>query len=199
MVIIKGKNLMKKLIAVFTTFILACSFCFSAHAALITLTPSAGVVNLGDSVSVDLTVSGLATDEELALFDLDAIFDPAVLNLTSIAFGSALGGTANALQLDFLPNAFENSFLSELDLQFLQGAPFTILTLNFDTLATSVTSIVSVSINAFGFLDFDGNEIDVNVQSTTITVVDAPVAMSETGTLLLMITGLGVLLSRRLK
>lgn len=186
---------MKKLITLFTT--LAVFLCFNAQAALITLTPSSNLITLGDSFTVDVTVSDLAPGEELALFDIDTTFDPAVVDLTSVAFGSALGGPLDSLQLDFLPNVFENSFLSELALQGLQGAPFTIFTLSFDTLATSAASVISASVNNLGFLDFIGNEIDVSVESTTVAIIEPPVSIPETGTLFLLLTGLCALLRRR--
>lgn len=182
---------MKKVstLVAFSLFLLS----IQANAALVTLQPSAASVNLNGSFTVDVIVSDLAPGEELALFDLDMVFDNTVFDLTNVAFGSSLGGPLDSDQDagTFGPNnAFEQSFLDVVDLQALQVAAFQILTLSFDAIGVSPGSVLTLDILPFGFLDFDGIELVTDVVPATVVVVQPPVNVSEPATLAAMLVGL---------
>lgn len=60
-----------------------------AQAAIIGFNPSSQTVELGDNVSVDLTISGLGADV-LTGFDLDVSFDDSVPGFAGFDFGTEL-------------------------------------------------------------------------------------------------------------
>lgn len=61
----------------------------TASAAVVSFSPSSQNVALGDSVSVDLRISGLENDI-LSAFDLDISFDDSILAFQSFTFGTGL-------------------------------------------------------------------------------------------------------------
>lgn len=62
-----------------------------AQAASVSLVPSSGSVGVGQTFSVDVLVSGLASGQDLGGFELDLLFDPALLNVSGYTLGSSLG------------------------------------------------------------------------------------------------------------
>jgi hypothetical protein len=109
-------------------------------------TQNAGV---GESVSVDLVVSGLAAGSapSVGAFDLDVTFDPLVLAASSVTFGSFLGDEAQAQVLTSsalasgLVDLAAVSFLLPDELDALQPASFALATLFFSTLAAGTSPL----------------------------------------------------------
>ena len=93
---------MKKLLS--AAALAAAALCASASAnAAITLsfTPASSHINVGDFVTIDVTISGLGT-EILSAYDLNFVYSPAVLNWVLINFppnmlGNSIGGSSNGL------------------------------------------------------------------------------------------------------
>jgi hypothetical protein len=73
-----------------------------AHAALIALQPSSTYATTGDSISLDLVVSGLGNfgPDSLGAFDISVGYDPGALSFTSYSLGNFLGNIALAEAID---------------------------------------------------------------------------------------------------
>jgi hypothetical protein len=114
-----------------------------ADAALIGLQPETTFAGTGDSISLDLVISGLDdfSSASLGAFDISIAFDASVLSFTSYALGNYLGdvGIAEAIDasgggLGSSINVAEVSLLSAPDLDTLQPGAFTLATLNFSVI-----------------------------------------------------------------
>jgi hypothetical protein len=158
----------------------------SASAAVLSLQPPAQAVLPGAPVQVTLTVSGLGagTAPSLGVFDLDLLYDPAVLQFDSVRFGDPTLGD----QLDLLGfgsvtavdsavagvvNHFELSSDLPGDLDFLQAGAFTLSVFNFTALAPGVAALDLV-IHSFG--DSLGDPLAASVADGGVTVVPEPAA-----------------------
>ena len=75
-------------------FILGSMYMGASSATLLSFSPSTNTVNVGDTFDVDVVISDLyAADgsrEIVSAFDLDVLYDSAVLNATSVTFGTFL-------------------------------------------------------------------------------------------------------------
>ncbi|MGY0565449.1 MAG: PEP-CTERM sorting domain-containing protein, partial [Paraglaciecola chathamensis] len=60
----------------------------SANAALITMTPSSQTIELGDTASIDVSISDFATDQYLGAFDFELAFNDSILSVSNIIFGT---------------------------------------------------------------------------------------------------------------
>jgi predicted extracellular nuclease len=127
----------------------------NAVAAIITVSPSAQYVAIGELASVTVSISGLAagTAPSLGAFDIDLTFDPTILGFDSLSFGSGLDvGGFGSIQ-DFLLtapgrlNVFEVSVDTVQDLDLLQQGSFTLFTVAFYALASG-TSSLGLDLNA---------------------------------------------------
>lgn len=67
-----------------------------AEALSLGVAPSASIVAPGDPLSVDAVISGLGDGAapSLGVFDLDVVFDPAVVGVSGVTFGLFLGDAA---------------------------------------------------------------------------------------------------------
>lgn len=97
-------------------------------APVLSITPSTNAVAVGGSFTVNLTITGLSTlGEVVSAFDVNVLFNNALLNNTVFSFDATLfGGVAN---VDFSTTlnpgntgAIMNSFSSDADLALLQTA-----------------------------------------------------------------------------
>lgn len=127
----------------------------AAHAALLEIQPGSVFATTGDSISLDVVVSGLGNfgPDSLGAFDVSIGFDPFVFSFTSYTLGGYLGdiGLLEALDVGFgdvggAVNVAEVSLLSALDLDALQPGAFTLATLNFDVLDLAVGAVTQLSV-----------------------------------------------------
>ena len=136
--------------------VLGCLLGGVAQAApVVSFNPSVTNAMPGDTVFVDVNISGLGT-ELVSAFDLNIYFDPATLTGVGYVLGSGLGAPL-ALDLSvILVNSFDlfwDSFLDDGTLAAAQTpGGFTVVTLEFSALAPGVSQI------AFGL---GANERDI--------------------------------------
>lgn len=196
---------MKVRIALAATALFLASF---AQATVVSLFPSVATVAAGSQVNVDVVVSGLGVGQVVGGFDLDIVFDAAVLSASSVAFGSALGVDGvdqftNAVlstgRIDFAAI----SLLAGLDLSALQSGSFSIAQLRFNALVPGLTDIKFDLLTAPGLLFSDefGNAMPVAVGSqATVTVTAGGGTVPSPGSLslvLLSLLSLPITCSRR--
>jgi hypothetical protein len=126
-----------------------------AYSALIEFQPDSFLAGPGDSISLDLVVSGLgnAGPDSLGAFDISVGFDPTKLSFTGYSLGNLLGNVGLAEAIDASAgdvggavNVAEVSLLSVPALDALQPDSFVVATLKFDVvdLAPSVVTQLSV-------------------------------------------------------
>ena len=126
-----------------------------AHATLIALQPSSTYATTGDSISLDLVVSGLGSfgPDSLGAFDISVGYDPGVLSFTGYSLGNFLGNIALAEAIDSswgnlgnAVNVAEVSLLSAIGLDTLQPGTFTLATLNFNVTNLAVGAETQLSV-----------------------------------------------------
>jgi len=141
----KNVNLVKKSMVTSTLLLLSASanatpiFSFDA---LHTTT------NIGDSVTVDLIVS-LGDLEALGNYDLSIDFDPTMVNVTNITFGSGLDiwGNGDNFTDSMIDNVLGRANVAEIsndfwwDLEDFQANSFTLASLSFHGLAAGETQL----------------------------------------------------------
>ena len=125
----------------------------------LTLVPSATTLTPGQTLTVDVIVSGLVDGAlaEIALesFDLDLAFDTSRLLFVSRTFGSSLGDPNDGDETFVSPVGNPNgtgvaqlsefSFQTEAQLKALQSAPFTLATLEFQALALAGDAVLALA------------------------------------------------------
>lgn len=167
-----------------------------AHSATISLIPSSNSLQVGEALSLDLVIDGLGdhTAPSLGAFDVDVSYDAALLDLSSVAFGSALGdidlgealagddtptpGTTNIWELSLLENDSATClFCIPPYLSDLQGTSFTLATLVFSAAAPGA-AVFGLTLNAMadGFGDNLAAEVGT-LPTVQITAVPVPAAI----------------------
>lgn len=207
---------MKKYLLLAAAFLLAVVPSIpSAQAVSLGFAPSSQTKLLGSSLNVDVVVSGLhgtaAAPQVVSAFDLDVLYNSAILGNASINFAPAItalgldpaddgllfGSNLSAGRIDL----FALSLLSDADLQALQGDSVTIATLGFTAIGLG-TSPLSFDPATFPGIDVKGLNaamLTPDVFNGSVTVIDngTPV-VPEPGTVMLVGAGLaGLLLLRR--
>ncbi len=150
-----------------------------SQAILIELVPSASQLTLGEQAIVDVNISGLGDQiaPSLGTYDIAIGFDPGILVLDQVTFGSGLDvlGLGSLQDVDAslagLVNLFELSLDSEADLESLQPSAFTLASLAFDTLATGLSPL-TLSVSSVG--DALGESLSVISSGADIAVVPEP-------------------------
>lgn len=121
-----------------------------SNAITIGIDPASQTAAVGSTVDVDLYISGLGngTAPSLGAFDIDVVFDPVILDFTSVVFGDQLSILFGSIQSTApgigTVNLFEVSFDTIDTLNSLQAPDFILATLTYEVLAPG-TSLISVS------------------------------------------------------
>lgn len=126
---------------------------FGAGAIEIFVSPPSQSVQLGDTVMVDVEISGLGIGSAPSLggFDIDVGFDTSLLSLSNVQYSNELDlGIFGSTQLDILSatgvSVLELSFEDPSDLDSSQSAAFTLFSLTFNTIGLG-TSLIDLTIN----------------------------------------------------
>lgn len=172
------------------TLLLSASLMASvAHAQSLSVVPSSTTVGTGDTFTVDLRVSGLDGPTAIGTYDIDLMFDPAVIKVFGVSFGSGLDvldlGSLFALSSSGFGslNLYELSFDLPDDLALLQPDSFTLATLTFKALGEGLSGL-DVSVNAIG--DAFGDPVAFELAPSSVTVVPEPVTYA------MLLAGLGL-------
>lgn len=167
-----GENLFRHIAAVIASALVMAA---PAFAALITVTPSQPSLQVGDSLSVTLSISGLGVGAapSVGAFDLDLLYDASVLSFQSAAFGNQLNilGLGSIQSVDSsvagAVNLFELSFDFADDLNTLQSDSFVLATLAFSVVGAGASDLL-ISILTLG--DADGNPLTASAQNAKVFV-----------------------------
>jgi PEP-CTERM motif len=182
-------------------FSFVCIF-LSGHAWAISLSfsPSTSEIGIGDSIDIDLIISGMENDD-LGYFEFDVNYDDSIIGFNSYTLGMGLGddltpwtGNAEDWSLGDLGsgtiNLIELSYL--LDLSF-QADFFTLATLSFTGLNEGISLL---SYSNLVLSDDWGVALSASLEGGSVDV-SAPIP--EPATLLLFGTGLASFLGFRRK
>ncbi len=184
---------------------------FATHASAVTLNllPASSIATPGDTVTLDLVISGLTAGgpDSLGDFDIDIRFDTGALSLVGYSLGAFLGDLGLGEATDFslgdlggLVNVAEVSLLEPSSngcvfcvppyLDDIQPASFTLATFNFmvDVLPVGSSTVVSIeTVNALG----DGFGRPLPLEITENAVIRNPSSdVPEPSTISLIILGL---------
>jgi hypothetical protein len=165
----------------------------TAHAISLGFSPSDQAAPIGSSVDVDLVISGLGNGAapSLSTFDLDVLYDSAIVGLTNVAFGDpVLGDQLDVFGFGFNltsvgavaggTNLFELSFDFPADLDFFQPGSFTLARLSFDVLELGISPLDLANV-ILG--DANGDPLSATVTPGSVTGIPEP------GTITLFLMG----------
>ncbi|WP_062064486.1 cohesin domain-containing protein [Cellvibrio sp. OA-2007] len=191
---------MKTLLRVFSIVCIAASF--NANAISIDLIADNNAINLGDSVEVQVRISGLDGSTALGVYDVNFNYDASLFSLGNISWGDSLQGN----QLDLLGfgslqdsisgsgwlNLFELSFDAVTDLENYQAGEFTLFSILLNAIAIG-SGDFSLTANALG--DAYGNNVALDsINGTRINI--NTISVPEPSSLLLLIGMLAILVLR---
>lgn len=165
-----------------------------AHAALLSLQPDTTSATNGESISLDLVVSGLGDfgPDSLGAFDVSVGYDAAVLSFSGYSLGGFLGDSAFDFSLGDTGvsiNLAEVSLLLPGGLDALQPDEFILASLSFNVLDLAEGTATELSILAGAVLgDSGGLALSATNGGPTTIAGSAPVPLP--GTLLLLLSGL---------
>ncbi|MDE0952848.1 MAG: cohesin domain-containing protein [Halioglobus sp.] len=164
-----------------------------AHSASIGFQPDPVSADTGDSISLDLVISGLGhfASDSLSAFDISVGFDASVLSFTGYSLGDLLGDVGAAEAIDVSAGAAggtvsvaEVSLFSALGLDALQPGEFAVATLNFDVINLAMGAVTELSVlTGAALADTSGYVIAVTGEESGL--VKSSVPAPATGLLLL--------------
>jgi hypothetical protein len=181
-------------IAAFAALVIAAP----ARAVTISFVPTSTTVDVGDSVDIDVVISGLALDEEIvSAFDLDVDYDLSIVNATGVTFGPYLGLPPDEVFQDFFLSPgfidfFAVSSLKDNELAILQpDDSFVLATLSFDALAPGTTALIFDPVKFPGVLVVGRADTPLDVTALPgEIIVRGPISTPEPSTLWLGLVGL---------
>jgi MYXO-CTERM domain-containing protein len=172
---------MKKFVAQLVAAVAALSPLW-ASATILSLSPSTQTAAVGDTVTVDVVVSGLtAAGQVVSAFDINVLYSNLLLSASPSGFKAEaqMGGLASGdavfddLGTGTGVNAgFGYSLLSDADLQGLQGDGFTLFSMSFIAVSDGA-ALLSFA----GAPDFDRLLVGLQAADLNINVADACVAI----------------------
>lgn len=189
----------------------------AARAAVIDVSASTNALSVGQDVLLNFAISGLsgAPGDSLSAFDLDILYDHAVLQLRDVSFIDPLSHT-NLLELpepgsfaflgdaiDQAPriDAFGLSGNSAAVLDADQANAFTFLTLTFRAVGSSLATGVAIDTldPALLFVDSGAGTLAATIRAAGVTLVVNQLAVNaaEPDSLLLLLAGATALLTLR--
>jgi len=149
-----------------------------AQAITVSVTPAEQTISLGSTVSVGISIDGLGDGiaPSVGTFDIDLGFDPALLSLTNVEFGTqldvlGLGSIQSFSSAEGSVNLFELSLDSTSDLNAFQAPSFTLATATFSSLGSGL-SLLSLNFNALG--DALGAPLVASTANGLVTVIPEP-------------------------
>jgi len=155
--------------------------------------PSADAV-MGESVSVEIVVSGLGdfSPDSLGAFDVSVAYDPVVFGFSGYTLGALLGDLGSAESLDASAgdsggevNIAQVSLLADAALHALQPGEFALATLDFDVLDLAVGATSQLSFAGALLGDTGGGALPVTNSGPATFVGSAEVPNPSTVLLLL--------------
>lgn len=134
---------MKKLITCLSLVAAALVAAPPASAAIaLSFTPTATHINIGDSVTIDVGISGLGA-EVLSGYDLNFVYNPAILNWNLIIASGTPFGASSGLNTNGLPEGDLGldivSFETDADLAASQADAFQLFSFNLTGMADGTT------------------------------------------------------------
>ncbi len=199
----------KKLFRVLTVALaLTGAFAAQAQAAIISVSPVSQTANIGDTVTADIIVSGLAPDESVGGVSFLLSFNDTVLSGTGFTvdpdnlMGAELdfsfgftGGAGSPLDVFFVAEGG----LDHAALKALQGAGFRVASVSFLATANGLSPLNLAPAGPFGefISDADGFPIAAQAQNGSVCVGGVCPAAPEPGLMALLGAGLSAMVVRR--
>ncbi|MDA8140843.1 MAG: cohesin domain-containing protein [Desulfobacteraceae bacterium] len=186
---------MKRMAWSFSLFVLVwLGIASTAMAISIGFSPSSQAVEIGDSLTVDVIISGLsAADEIVSAYDLDVSYDAALLLATGVTFGPYLDdllfpGFAfqEAILASGLIDLAELSILSDDELALQQGDSLVLATLHFNALALGTSPLTFTFDDENDIKGRKALELYVEALGADVTVTAATQPVPEPSTLLML-------------
>lgn len=182
------------------------SLSLSANAVTIDLMADQHLINLGDTIEMQVLISGLDGEKTLGVYDLDLHYDASLFSLINLFWGDAVKGNqldlagAGNLQ-DSLSgsgwlNLLEVSFDDAQDLIANQADEFTLFRIVFTSIAIGSGNFF-VTNNVTG--DAYGNNLIIDTISDSQVTVNNPVSVPEPSSLLMLLLGLLAVAALRAK
>lgn len=179
----------------------ACLAVVPAFAITLGFVPNTQTLSLGQSGSVNLVVSGLtSTGEIVSSYDLDVSYIPTFVAASGVTFGTSLGGPADSVSgFNLNPGVidlFEISFLTDAELDVLQGDSVTLATVFFESIALGTTPLQFVQDFQLGgslVVQLTGRNaaiLELTSPPGSITVIEPAAPVPEPSSLLLGSFGL---------
>ncbi|HCS63108.1 MAG TPA: hypothetical protein DIW64_02910 [Cellvibrio sp.] len=193
---------MKKLFA--SLCALSLSLSVNANAISIDLIANETAVSVGDSIEVQVRISGLtdANTPSLGVYDVNFNYDASLFNFSSVVWGdSTLGNQLDLNGFGSLQdssngagwiNLFELSLDEALDLDLLQAGEFTLFSVLLNAVAIGSGNF-SLTSTVFG--DADSNQLSIDTFNGTTVNVNG-VSVPEPSSLLLLVGMLAIVVLR---
>lgn len=183
---------------------LGLSLSLNANAISIDLIANQTAVNVGDSIEVQVRISGLsdASAPALGVYDVNFNYDASLFNFSSILWGdSTLGNQLDLSGFGSLQDsnsglgwlsAFEISFDDAADLELLQAGEFTLFSVLLNAISIGSGNF-SLAANSIG--DAYGNDLFIDTMNGTAVNIRG-VSVPEPSSLLLLIGLIAIVVLR---